>query len=174
MNPADPTEAQVVDELAYRALWSRAEAETIRARDPRWALGGAALRPALAALIHDHDAHRPDAPARGPARAASIWDWIETRAAQVDARRAARQSWALNGRRGPQPAGPAREVRDGLYARAEGRPDPGLLAHAPAVLTALPAIIAPDAHQEGSTARLLHTLGRLRDADLAAQLEVLA
>jgi hypothetical protein len=168
--PSGPSEDELVDLLMTRALWSRDEAVTVAVLDPQWALGGRALRPALAALIADHDLNQPDAPATGAGRVAAIWQWISARADDVVAARRSCEAWAQHGRTGPEPADPYRDVATSMHAAHHGLPDPALLRHAHAVLTVLPELTAPDAHTSATTTQLLDQLAGLRTRALAAAL----
>jgi hypothetical protein len=169
-----PSEAEVVDLLITRALWSRDDAATIRAVLPGWAYGGHVLRPALAALIADHDLNQPDAPAGGLERMTALWAWVQARAGDVQAARDAVENWQYARRQGstqPEPIDPYRDAATSMHAVRDGLPDPALLRHARSVLTILPALAAPDAHTDATTSQLLTQLTTLRAAALAAALD---
>lgn len=162
-------ERDIVDELVTRSLWSAPEASTIRTAAPWWVWGGRVLCPALAALIDDHDLNLPSAPAAGSQRVASVWRWIEHRAADVDAAAAAHDAWRA-GTEGPEPENPYRSAAASYQANRYGRPDPALLRHARAVLTVLPGLVAPDERYTVTTTELLERLDHVRTANLAAAL----
>ncbi|WHP16468.1 hypothetical protein [Cellulomonas sp. ES6] len=167
-------EADVVDLLVNRALWSAQDAATLRTVAPWWPFGGRVLRPALAALVWDHDLNCPGAPVAGPERLTAIWEWIQDRAADVDAAQAAHQDWIRSersgARKGPEPVDPYRSSAESYQAQRAGLPDPGLLRHARAVLGVLPHLAALDAHSTATTEQLLEQLTNLRAANLAAAL----
>lgn len=171
---AGPNEAEVVDLLITRALWSQADAASIRAVLPGWAYGGHVLRPALAALIADHDLNQPDAPPAGPERVAALWTWVQARAEDVQAARDAVEVWKYAHREGstqPEPLDPYRDSATSMHAVRDGLPDPALLRHARSVMTILPALAAPDAHTDATTSQLLEQLTTLRAAALAAAID---
>lgn len=155
-------EAELVDLLMTRALWSYAEAAAIRATaGPNWALGGRELRPALAALIEDHDLNQSDAPHAGPERATSIWNWTVGRAGDVAAARSARRQWLQSEAGTAETLDPYCDAAVSLRAVRAGLPDPALLRLASSVLTIIPELVTADAHTDASTTRLLAQLDRL-------------
>ena len=173
MSAGPLSEAEVIDLLMTRALWSKTDATTIRAVVPAWAHGGRALRPALAELIADHDLNQPDGPAGGTGRVAAIWAWVQARAVDVDAAATARADWQHAHRAGghaPEVLDPYRDAATSLHAVRDGLPDPQLLRHARQVLDVLPALTAPDAHTDATTTQLLEQLTTLRAAALTAAL----
>lgn len=161
MSAAGPNEAELVDLLMTRALWSRADAAVIRVARPDWAFGGRELRPALAALIEDHDLNQPDAPATGSARAASIWGWVTGRDENVAAARAAHRQWLHSGTPAVEPIDPYCDAAVSLCAVRAGLPDPALLRLASSVLSIFPELITADAHTTASTTQLLTQIERL-------------
>ncbi len=84
--------------LVVRMLASKRHAVSVRARLDSSQLGRHA---SLATLLADHDLHRPDAPAEGPARRASVTAWVlrlADQAASPEARsrgRATDPRWVL-------------------------------------------------------------------------------
>ncbi|GIG26493.1 MULTISPECIES: hypothetical protein [Cellulomonas] len=166
------SEADLVDELAHRALWSAEDAATLRTAAPWWPFGGRALRPALAALIWDHDLNRPGAPENGAQRLASVWAWIQDRALDVDAAHTAHQNWLRDQRSGarnePEPVDPYRSAAASYRAERDCLPDPGLLRHAATVLGVVPDLGFLDPHSTATTHELLEQLTSLRAANLAA------
>ncbi|WP_147794719.1 single-stranded DNA-binding protein [Cellulomonas sp. Y8] len=146
-----------VDHLLTAALWSRSDAERIRAALPAWwAAAAGGLRPALAALIHDHDTHQAG-DVDGHERAAAILAWILRRAGEVTEAAEQHQRWREAGRHGPEPAHWSRDMALAMHGPARGLPDPRLLTLAARVAPLAVELAAPDRHTTHSLAYLIAT-----------------
>jgi single-strand DNA-binding protein len=147
-----------VDHLLTAALWSRSDAERIRAALPAWwAAPAGGLRPALAALIHDHDLHEV-ADVDGAERAAAIVDWIVQRAGDVEAVTQEHQRWVDAGRPGSEPQHWSRDMALALHGPSRGLPDPRLLTHAARAAPLAVTLAAPDQHTSRTLAFLIATV----------------
>lgn len=151
----------LVDQLLTESMWSRDVADDARARLPfGWAYAAGGLRPALAAFIDEHDRERPDAPAHGPQRAASIVDWVLAAAAEQRAVSDARDAWVAGGRIGTEPYDRFRDVVAGLHAERDGVPDPTLLRHTARVVPLAVELSAPERPGRRAPADLISTILR--------------
>ena len=125
-------EERTPDDVVREMLWDARDAKRLRRVVP---LSLLADRAPIAAVIADHDQHRPDAPAGGSGRVQSIVAHTIALAADVDTNRTKYTDAATS-----------------LHARATGQIDPFLLRHASYVLRELPAILTGPDHPAASDA----------------------
>ena len=119
-------EERTPDDVVREMLWDARDAKRLRRVVP---LSLLADRAPIAAVIADHDQHRPDAPTGGSGRVQSIVAHTIALAADVATNRTKYTDAATS-----------------LHARATGQIDPFLLRHAGYVLRELPAILTGPDH----------------------------